>query len=109
MKKFLWFLVGMAIIISIPILLFNREAPLKGVPPQGATPQDVVPKGETPQGIAPQGVTSTRVPSKEPLPKGKEIQKDQGQKPGPVTGLKGNSIKGEAEKYKGPPSNTAGR
>lgn len=36
-KKFLWFLVGMAVIISIPIMLFGpgtapREAPPKAVP-----------------------------------------------------------------------------
>jgi hypothetical protein len=27
MKKFLWFLIGMAIIISIPIMLFNGRTP----------------------------------------------------------------------------------
>jgi hypothetical protein len=93
MKKFLWFLVGMAIIISIPILLFNREAPPKKATPQGVTSQSAIPKGETPQGatpqgVAPQGLTSTGAPSKEPLPKGIETRKDQGQKPGSVADLK---------------------
>ena len=114
MKKFLWFLVGMAIIISVPILLFNREAPLKKVTPQSLTSQSEIPKGTTTQGVPQQGVisqgaTSTGVTSKEPLLKGKEIQKDQGQKPGSFTDLKGTSIKGDAGKYKGPPSNTAGK
>ena len=98
MKKFLWFLIGMAIIISIPVLLFNRETPPKRATPQGVTPQGVIPKGTTPQGVAPQGVTQQGVASqgvtsmgassKEPLPKGKETRKDQGQKPEPAKDLK---------------------
>jgi hypothetical protein len=35
MKKLLWFLIGMAIIASIPVFLFNWEAPSKPSPPKG--------------------------------------------------------------------------
>jgi hypothetical protein len=35
MKKFLWFLVGMAIIISLPLLLFSGGTSLKKTPANG--------------------------------------------------------------------------
>jgi hypothetical protein len=58
MKKFLWFLVGMAVMISIPVLLFNRDTTNKG--------------------------TSSR----QPPAKGIEIQKDQIKKPDSIGGAK---------------------
>jgi hypothetical protein len=35
MKKFLWFLVGMAVIISIPIMLFSGRTPPEKTPEKG--------------------------------------------------------------------------
>jgi len=64
MKKFLWFLVGMAVIISIPIMLFSPGTPTR----------------EAPSKVLPQ----KRIESRE----------HQGQKSGTVSDARKNSMKG---------------
>ncbi len=63
MKKFLWFLVGMAIIVSIPIMLFGpgtapRKAPPKAVPQKEIEVRDS--KGQKPESAGDTGKKSLR-------------------------------------------------
>ena len=63
MKKFLWFLVGMAVIISIPIILFSPGTPPREAPPK-AVPQKEI-----------------------------EVRDNKGQKPGPASDSSKKSLK----------------
>jgi hypothetical protein len=85
MKKFLWFLVGMALIISVPVLLFNGESPPKGAAPQEANPKGVTTHEANQKEMPKQEVTTQGTASKESPPKGIETRKDQAQKPGAVS------------------------
>ncbi len=64
MKKFLWFLVGMAVIISIPIMLFSPGTETREAPPK-AVPQKEI-----------------------------EVRDNKGQKSGPVSNTRENPMKG---------------
>lgn len=61
-KKFLWFLIGMIIAVSIPVLLFNREVPHKETSSKQSPPEEIeMRKNQTKK---PDSVNDAHIPAK---------------------------------------------